>query len=140
MSELDFAALYAEERRKAREKRAASKTPSATILKELSTPNGDETSRASAQEMRDRGVSAMRARDRPSPTPLAGAPRVIAYASEFISEEEEASLVAAAELGADWVSVRGRRLRRLGFAGARRDLEAEFEARVEPRSELPLDL
>ena len=51
---------------------------------------------------------------RPPLQTLPGAPPTIAYAADWISEAEEAAIVAAAKRGDDWVTVRGRRLRRLG--------------------------
>ena len=53
-------------------------------------------------------------RPRPALQVLPGAPPTIAYAADWISEAEEAAIVAAAKRGDDWVTVRGRRLRRLG--------------------------
>ncbi|KAH8093616.1 ferrous iron binding protein [Aureococcus anophagefferens] len=109
MSALDFQALYAAERRRLK------------ALKQKKGPEKTQQAPEPAQKpaQPDAHVSCLDA-GRPRPTPIAlDALPTIAYAADFVTEAEERALVAAAEAGADWVSVRGRRLRRLGQGGTR---------------------
>ena len=102
MSALDFASLLQAEKRKAR----AARSPSTPAV---------APAPAQTQQSPDANTAALESdRPRPALKVLPGAPPTIAYAAEWISEEEEASIIAAAKSGEDWVDVRGRRLRRLG--------------------------
>ena len=100
MSALDFAAMLRAEKLKAR---------SGAVAKPAPKPQ---------QQRRPPPDAATAALDTSRPRPalqvLPGAPPTIAYAADWISEAEEAAIVAAAKRGDDWVTVRGRRLRRLG--------------------------
>ncbi len=104
MSALDFAAMLRAEKRKARSAVAAATPPPAPRPKQQqSRPPPDAATAALDPSKR-----------RPPLQTLPGAPPTIAYAADWISEAEEAALVTAATRGDDWVTVRGRRLRRLG--------------------------
>ena len=126
MSALDFSALYREERARLRRPASASRPlaplapiPGRAALLEVEAARGGGGARAAPVASflaEDSLVTCLEIEaDRPAPVALDGAPATIAYCGEFVSEEEERALVEAAERAeGDWVSVRGRRLRRLG--------------------------
>ena len=104
MSALDFAALLLAEKRKARSAVAApAPAPAPEPKQQQRRPPPDAATAALDPSKR-----------RPPLQTLPGAPPTIAYAADWISEAEEAAIVTAAKRGDDWVTVRGRRLRRLG--------------------------
>ena len=105
MSALDFAALMRAEKQLARSSAVAAPAPASAA----------EPKQQQRRPPPDAGTAALDAsRPRPALQALPGAPPTIAYAADWISEAEEAAIVAAAKRGDDWVTVRGRRLRRLG--------------------------
>ena len=104
MSALDFAALLRAEKIKARSAVAAPAPPPAPRPKQQQRRPPPDAATAALDT----------SRPRPALQVLPGAPPTIAYAADWISEAEEAAIVAAAKRGDDWVTVRGRRLRRLG--------------------------
>ena len=104
MSALDFAAMLRAEKNLARSAVAAPAPASAAEPKQQQRRPPPDAATAALDT----------SRPRPALQVLPGAPPTIAYAADWISEAEEAAIVAAAKRGDDWVTVRGRRLRRLG--------------------------
>ena len=116
MSALDFAAMLRAEKRKARSGAVAKPAPQQKSQQSRPPPDADTAALDTS-------------RPRPALQVLPGAPPTIAYAADWISEAEEAAIVAAAKRGDDWVTVRGRRLRRLGGPA----VEAGFAPEPLPR-------
>ena len=104
MSALDFAALLRAEKIKARS--------AVAVPAPAPAPEPKQQQRRPPPDANTPALDTSRAR--PALQVLPGAPPTIAYAADWISEAEEAAIVAAAKRGDDWVTVRGRRLRRLG--------------------------
>lgn len=118
---VDFVALMRAEKAKYHNNK---RSPKRLHTEESNTPMAQVVPAAPAWQLAE---SPLRKQvDRPQPDVVgASALKELRYAGDFISSEEEASLLAAFEVDESWVRLRGRSLLRFGGAAGSVDFEPE---------------